>query len=97
MVFKAGDTHTIRGIKCDFARIELSQLDEYLALGYIQNEKDLIESVEEKTIPTKEEADTNNTGKLSSGEVRAAAEKAGIEDFAKKRISTLKKELGYDD
>jgi hypothetical protein len=52
---------------------------------------------EEVEAPTKEEADTNNSGKLSSEEVRAAAEKAGIEGWETKRIKTLKKELGYDD
>jgi hypothetical protein len=46
--------------------------------------------------PTKEEADTNGTGKLSNQEVRAAAEKAGITDFDTKRIKSLKVELGYE-
>jgi hypothetical protein len=46
--------------------------------------------------PTKEEADTNGTGLLSNSEVRAAAEKAGIEGFKTKRIKALKVELGYE-
>lgn len=50
---------------------------------------------EEPTAPTQEEADTNGTGKLSNKEVRRAAEKAGIEGFENKRISALKKQLGY--
>jgi hypothetical protein len=55
---------------------------------------------EEKTLDsdgdgevTKEEADTNNTGKLSVKEIRAAAEEAGIEDFATARIKTLEAKL----
>lgn len=47
--------------------------------------------------PAAKEADTNNSGKLSTFEVRAAAKAAGIEGYDKKRIATLKKELGYDD
>lgn len=103
MVFKAGDKYTVRGIKCDLARIELNELDAYLADGYVRDENELIEdeliqdAIKEKVAPTREEADTNGTGKLSSEEVRAAAKIAGIEDYDKKRIATLKKELGYDD
>ena len=41
-----------------------------------------------------EDVDTNNSGKLSSEEVRAAAKEAGIEGWEKKRIKTLKGELG---
>lgn len=42
---------------------------------------------------SKDEADTNETGKLSVKEIRAAAEEAGIEDFASARIATLKAKL----
>ncbi|MBL4800223.1 MAG: hypothetical protein JKY50_22735 [Oleispira sp.] len=48
---------------------------------------------EEAITITRTEADTNNTGKLSVKEVRAAAEEAGIEDFATARIATLKAKL----
>ena len=57
---------------------------------------DPVELEEEEVVaPTQEEADTNGTGKLSNKEVRAAAEKAGIEGFATTRIATLKEQLGY--
>ena len=42
---------------------------------------------------TKEEADTNESGKLSANEIREAAKAAGIEGYDKKRISTLESEL----
>jgi hypothetical protein len=45
--------------------------------------------------PTKEEADTNKTGKLSNQEVREAAKKAGIEGWETTRIKNLKRLLGY--
>lgn len=48
----------------------------------------------EKLIKAKE-IDTNNTGKLSNSEVKAAAKKAGI-SIKNKKISALKKELGCE-
>ena len=62
--------------------------DEHLADGW---------SVDKNPIPTKVEADTNQSGKLSSNEVRDAAKKAGIEGYSSKRIKSLKVELGYED
>lgn len=44
-------------------------------------------------VVTKEEADTNESGKLSVDEIRAAAKEAGIEGYDKKRIKTLESEL----
>jgi len=41
----------------------------------------------------RKEVDTNNTGKISDAEVKAAAVKAGIK-VGRKSIKTLKKELG---
>jgi len=64
------------------------QLQEHLGAGW--------SVTEEPVAPTKEEADTNDTGKLSNKEVRAAAEKSGIAGFDTKRIKALKVELGYE-
>lgn len=47
--------------------------------------------------PTKQEADTNGSGKLSNEEIRAAAKEAGLENWEKGRIKTLKEALGYED
>ena len=46
---------------------------------------------------SKADIDTNNSGKLSVDEVRAAAKEAGIDGWEKKRIKTLLKELGHGD
>jgi hypothetical protein len=40
-------------------------------------------------------ADTNNSGKLSSEEIKEAAKEAGI-TIGRKSIKTLRKELGYE-
>ncbi len=44
--------------------------------------------------PTFEQVDKNDSGKLSSEEVRDAAKAANIEGWDTKRVKTLKKELG---
>ena len=69
------------------AKIPPEQLQEHLINGW---------SVTAHVTPTEEEADTNGTGLLSNSEVRAAADKAGIEGFKTKRIKALKVELGYE-
>jgi hypothetical protein len=63
------------------------QLDEHLANGW--------SVTNDPKMPTKEEADTNGSGKLSNSEIRAAAKEAGIEGYSTKRIKALKEELGY--
>lgn len=45
--------------------------------------------------PPIEESDTNGSDELSNQEIRDAAEHAGIDGFATKRINTLMEELGY--
>ena len=46
--------------------------------------------------PTFEEVDTNDTGKLSTQEIRAAAKKAGIKNWHNRKIDTLKEMLGLE-
>jgi len=43
------------------------------------------------------EGDTNDDDVLTNDEVRRAAKDAGIDKWDTARISTLKRELGYDD
>lgn len=82
--------------------IEAKRLQNHLKAGWsVTNgdeivEADTSESDEPSDAPTFEEADTNGTGKLSVGEVRAAAKGAGIEGWDTKRINTLKEVLGYE-
>jgi len=62
-------------------------LDAQLASGWIVNESGIVDTV------TKEEADTNDSGKLSIDEVRAAAKEAGLDGWDTKRKATLEAEL----
>jgi hypothetical protein len=67
----------------------------YLENGWCLDPND-IGKEEVKEAPTKEEADINESGKLNPTEIRQAAKEAGIKNYKKARISTLKKKLGYD-
>lgn len=89
-LYKEGDTHIVRGIACEILRCKARQLADKLNEGYVTTPEELYKK------PTKDEADANNSGKLSTNEIREAAKTAGIEDYNTKRIKTLKAELGYE-
>jgi hypothetical protein len=103
MLYKTGDKHVIFGRKCTYHVFMDEDVEQAISDGWVEHPKHLPDEVEingETVLEgdiidvTFEEVDTNNTGKLSSDEVRAAAKKEGIEGFKTKRISTLKKALG---
>ena len=71
--------------------IDAKYVPDHLTAGFVPC-KSGVAAVE---APTEEEADTNNSGKLSTDEVREAAKTAGIKGWDTKRIKTLKSELGY--
>lgn len=50
LVYKQGDSATIRGVKCDFKRIELSELQKYLSAGYVKSVDDLKKLASQKKI-----------------------------------------------
>ena len=89
MLYKCGDETEVRGVKCIAGRFEVNQLRQCLDDGWVTDPSKLYE------IPTQEEADINDTGKLSNKEVRNAAKIADLPDWETARISRLKDELGY--
>ncbi len=105
-LYKLGGSIKFEGIMLDAIAIEDKDEEKYKAEGWdcawailekSKNSKDS-EAVEaEFTEITEEDIDTNKSGKLSVNEVRTAARDSGIEGWEKKRIKTLKKELGLDD
>lgn len=90
-LYKKGNTHIVRGVNCTLERFKPDDLDYALSLGYV------VDPTQIGKAPTKEQADTNKSGKLSNKEVREAAKLAGIDNYSKARISNLKKELGYEE
>lgn len=71
--------------------VEPSTLQDHLNAGWSLTKEKVIEPV------SVEDIDTNQSGKLSTEEIRRAAQKAGIVDWEKKRMKTLLKELGHGD
>ena len=76
-------------------KVEHFDLQNHLNIGWSLS-KEPVEEKQVEPVPI-EEIDTNQSGKLSSEEIRNAAKEAGIVDWEKKRIKTLLKELGHGD
>ena len=77
MVFRAGDSHEFKGIKCELKRIENWQLNNYLELGWLVSPPDSQE-IQNEPIAVK----LNDT--------RAVARSLGIEGWRTRRFSTLR-------
>ncbi|MCH9645661.1 MAG: hypothetical protein K0U08_03350 [Proteobacteria bacterium] len=41
LVYTEGNSHVVRGVKCDFKRISLGEKSKYLSLGYVSSVKEL--------------------------------------------------------
>lgn len=72
------------GDKIESVRVNGAEVGDLLTKGYTSSPEQLTK---------RKEVDTNNTGKISDAEVKAAAKEAGIK-IGRKSIKTLKKELG---
>ena len=85
LLYKKGKSATIRGVECDFVRVEIRQIKEYMADGWCSSLNDLNEDdpIELNDKPTE----------LTNKEIRELAEKLGIENFINKNIGTLKAEI----
>lgn len=82
MLFTHGNSIIDKGVECDFVVVSAQEVDEYLSKGYFKT-------------PEEVAADLNDSGKLSNEEIRQAARDAGIDNWEKARINTLKEALGY--
>ena len=80
LVFRAGNTHTIKGVVCEMKRVPLAEMGGYIAEGWV----------------TRTELLNAKPVKLSNSEVRESAEKAGIDGWDTKRFATLRKELSIE-
>ena len=99
-VYRAGTTHEVRGIQCEMAYVEPEVLKHKIAAGWVlQPEKIIVEEViEMPAIETKDPEPVKpemKTSRQNPKKIREAAKKAGIEDWEKARISTLKDKLDH--
>lgn len=89
ILYREGNETEVSGVKCISKRFDPFQYHQAIKDGWVVDPSELYRA------PTFEEADTNNSGKLSVEEIRQAAKEAGIDGWEKGRISRLKRELGY--
>lgn len=83
VVYTKGNSKTVKGIECDLAVVSFKEIKEYLAKGYFMSPEEVY-------------ADKNDSGKLSNEEIRMAAKEAGLDNWKKGHIKTLKEALGYE-
>ena len=93
-LYKSGDTHTVRGIKCEIIRCEFLQMEDRLKEGYVKDPSEL-ESTEEVTEviePVEEIKEVEKT----YDPIRLKSKDAGIDGWETKRIKTLEGLLNGD-
>lgn len=102
MLYREGDKHEIRGIKCEFVVVALRSMPGHLAQGWKKRVEDLYQAEEpqpaQETAPATPEPDPPAKPKAKAGShqaIRNEARDAGIVGWDTKRIGTLKSELGY--
>jgi len=101
VLYRAGESHTVNGIKVEAKIFDAYLFDSNLQAGWSLTPEEaydipeeVIEAPEDEEQPTYEEVDTNGSGKLSNKEIRTAAERMGFDDYDTARISTLKERMG---
>lgn len=88
-LFRAGNTHEVKGVVCEAHNFMVNELEWCLSQGWVTSPEEIENVSEEKT---DEEEGPDETPE----DVRQLAKEAGIQDWEKKRIKTLKLELKYE-
>lgn len=93
-LYRKGTQFPFHEIKLDTVVVNDSEVEKYRADGW-SDARTILDR--HRGVEAFDEADANNTGKLSADEVRQYAKEQEIEGWDTKRIKTLKKELGIQD
>ena len=103
ILYKEGNTHTNRGVKCEAGRFPVNRVKALLEAGWVTDPRTLYgenDVSEEKEPEAEIKTTVQNTDEASKAkspkEIRAAAKEAGILGYAKLRITTLREKLGYE-
>ena len=88
-LYKAGSTHTVRGIECEICNFAPRELDLRLSEGWVKDPSEL--EVTGAQGEGKQDAEAPEETNINP--IRLKAEKAGIEGWETKRIKTLESEL----
>ena len=89
-LYKKGNTHTVRGIKCEVCNFNLNELEHRLKEGWVKDPSELV--IEKEEGPIKEHVELKKTD--PDHPVRQEAKEKGIEGWDTKQLKTLEKELG---
>ncbi|MCP4144700.1 MAG: hypothetical protein GY752_05385 [bacterium] len=100
VLYRQGDTHTVNGIRCELIRVDHELFTGTPDPGWFFSPEEAYKEIdngvqkEESEEPKAEKVKKITAKKKTSNDkVRLAAKKAGIEDFDKARIGTLKEKL----
>jgi len=83
-LYKTGDTHEVKGVKCVVGRFHNKELEAKLSDGWKKSPEETVKKV---SAAVKEVMLTND-------QVRDRAKSAGLEDWETGRIQNLAKKLG---
>ncbi|MCP4090299.1 MAG: hypothetical protein GY746_10960 [Gammaproteobacteria bacterium] len=100
VIYRQGDTHTVNGVRCELKIVNHEFFTGQPEPGWFFSPEEAYKEIdhgvqkEEIEEPKAEEVKKVTAKKKTSNDkVRLAAKKAGIEDFDKARIETLKEKL----
>ncbi len=82
-LYRAGNTHTVRGIECELCNFDACEMDYQLNAGWCKSPEDIGHEQPE------EESEEESEEETALNPVRIAAKAAGIEGWDIKRIKTL--------
>ncbi len=92
VVYRRGNTHTVNGIRCELKIINHELFNGEPDPGWFFSPEDAYKEIDNGL--QKEENEAKEEEKeMSNEEIRTAAKDAGIENFDKARIGTLKEKL----
>ena len=109
VLYREGNTHVNRGIKCEACVFPVDRMQANLNAGWVTDPRKLYEVnnaiSEDEQVESQESSEASNQEEgneisdkkvLSSKEVREHAKLAGVENWDTARIKTLKDKLGYE-
>jgi hypothetical protein len=97
LLYKKGDTHTVRGVKCIRQKFEAHEIPAQLQNGWVTTPQKTLKTDDGQPLPEPEEVTPEpeiiNVGELKNPEIRELAAELGIENAEIARIETLKKAI----
>jgi hypothetical protein len=80
VLYKPGNTHTVRGVECEAGRFEVNELENALSLGWKKDPKEVAGEVEQNNTPDETETETESNGDVVSLD---EADRETLKDYAK--------------